>query len=179
MDTKSRWVLTGTAAIAWLVVASYGFNETKADDWPYTLYMLALIIGAAFVVVAAVAATQTAPRRRLRLAGLVVSGVGILSTIVAWALPLWMALLGIGLATLAAASGPRARRAVAVSAAGQALGFVALFAGIAAEIGETDEYGDYPAASGIALIVTAIVTIVALVDYAKGGESPVHEHVSA
>ena len=65
MDTKSRWVLTGTAAIAWLVVASYGFNETKADDWPYKLYMLALIIGAAFVVVAAVAATQTAPRRRL------------------------------------------------------------------------------------------------------------------
>jgi hypothetical protein len=181
MDTRTRWMLTAAAA-AWLVIAGFGVAETRTDDngWlPYTLYMLALIVGAALIVVAAASATQIgAQRRRLRIAGLVVSGVGILSTIVAGALPLWMALLGIGLTMLAAASGPRARRAVAVSAAGQALGIVALFAGIAAEIGETDEYGDYPAASGIALIVTAIVTIVALVDYAKGADSPVGERLS-
>jgi hypothetical protein len=45
---------------------------------------------------------------------------------------------------------------------------VALVAGIAAEVGSRDEYGDFPAAAGIALIVTAAVTVLALVDLTRG-----------
>ena len=37
-----------------------------------------------------------------------------------------------------------------------------MFAGIVAEVGRQDEYGDYPAAGGIALAVTATLTIIAL-----------------
>ena len=178
MDTKTRWTLTAAGAIAWLVVAGYGVLETKPEDnggWegPYTAYMLALVIGAALIVMtAAIATPPSVGRRRLRTAGLVVGGVGVLSTIVAWALPMWMTLLGIGLAMVAAAAGPRERRALFALAAAQALGFVALFAGIAAEVGETDSYGDYPAAGGIALVVTAVVTIAALVDYARSARTP-------
>jgi hypothetical protein len=182
METRTRWALTSVAAIAWALVAGYGYQSTKVDDGDsgagsYTLYMLALTIGAALIVAASARATQTAGRPRLRKAGLVVGGVGILATIVAWALPLWMTLLAVALTMVAVASGPRGRRAVAALAAGQVVGLVALFAGIAAEVGERDEYGDYPAAGGIALIVTAIVTIVALIELTRRSESPlVRQH---
>ena len=43
----------------------------------------------------------------------------------------------------------------------------ALFTGAAAEVGQPDDYGDYPAAGGIALIVTAVVTIGALMQLAR------------
>ena len=103
----------------------------------------------------------------MRTAGLIVSGVGVAATIVAWALPLWMTLLGVGLAMVASASAPRERRTVALLAAGQLIGMAALVAGIVAEVGQPDEYGDYPAAGGIALIVTAVVTIGALIELAR------------
>jgi hypothetical protein len=37
-----------------------------------------------------------------------------------------------------------------------------LFAAIAAEVGRQDEWGDYPAAGGIAVVVVAAITIMAL-----------------
>jgi len=57
-------------------------------------------------------------------------------------------------------------------AAGQLIGMAALFAGIAAEVSEPDSYGDYPAAGGIALIVTAALTIVALVELTRTPAPP-------
>jgi hypothetical protein len=47
-------------------------------------------------------------------------------------------------------------------AGAQLLGMAFLFAGMAAEVGRVDEYGDYPAAFGIGLAVTAVATIVSL-----------------
>ena len=172
MDTKTPRTLALVAIIPWLVVAGYGLRATKVDDgdgWegPYLVFAVALIVGALLVVVAAALLTQQGGRRRLRMAGLIVSGVGVAATIVAWALPLWMTVLGIGLAMVAAASAPRERRTVALLAAGQLIGMAALFAGIVAEVGQPDEYGDYPAAGGIALIVTAVVTIGALIELAR------------
>jgi hypothetical protein len=48
---------------------------------------------------------------------------------------------------------------VAALAAAQLLGLAALFIGITAEVGRVDEYGDYPAAFGIGLMVAAVATI--------------------
>jgi 4-amino-4-deoxy-L-arabinose transferase-like glycosyltransferase len=155
-----------------LVVAGYGYRSTHhddSDDWerPYALYTLGLVLGALLIVAAATSMTRQNARPRLRMVGLVICGLGVATTIVAWALPLWMTVLGAGLALLAIAAGPRQRRAVVALAGAQLAGLVALFAGIAAEVGQPDEYGDYPAAGGIALIVTAAVTVLALIDLAR------------
>jgi hypothetical protein len=97
----------------------------------------------------------------------VVSGLGVLASVVAWALPFWMTILGVGLAMVAYAAAPTARRAVALMAAGQLVGMATLFVGVIAEVGPTDSYGDYPAADGIALMVTAGLTIAGLVDLTR------------
>ncbi|MEO5841451.1 MAG: hypothetical protein ABIQ73_12405 [Acidimicrobiales bacterium] len=168
MTTGARRMLAAIAGLAWVAVAWYGYRATTVDDgegWegPYLVLTIGLIIGAVLSVMAAASLTQQGGRRRLRTAGLIVSGLGVATTLVAWALPVWMTVLGIGLAMVAFASNPRERKVVALLAAGQLVGLAALFAGIAAKVGETDSYGDYPAAGGIALIVTAALTIVALV----------------
>ena len=162
-------MLAVIAGLAWLVVAGYGYLSTRGEDrdGPYMALAIPLIVGAVLTVMAAAWVTQQGGRRRLRTAGLIVSAVGVVATLVAWALPLWMTVLGVGFAIVAFASAPRERRVVALLAAGQLIGMVALFAGIAAEVGEPDSYGDYPAAAGIALIVTAALTIVAMVELTR------------
>ena len=172
MTTGTRRTLAAIASLAWLAVAWYGYWEIKdsdGDGWegPYLVLTIGLIVGAMLAVMAAARLSKQGGRRRLRMAGLIVSAVGVVATLVAWALPLWMTVLGVGFAMVALASAPRERRVVALLAAGQLIGMAALFAGIAAEVGEPDSYGDYPAAGGIALIVTAALTIVALVELAR------------
>ena len=183
MTTGTWRTFVAFGGLAWLVVAVYGVLSSRVDDgdsWegPYLVFTAALMIGAVLVVGAAAMVTQNAERRRLRMAGLIVSGFGVALTLVAWAIPVWMTVLGVGLALIAGAAGPSARRAVAVLAAAQLVGLVALFVGIAIELGEADSYGDYPAAAGLALIVTAAFTIFAIVELMRGAETHVQNQTA-
>lgn len=167
MDTTRMRTLTLVAGLAWLVVAGYGLRSAivdDGDDWElaYMVFSVALLVGVALSVTVVGWSTSQSDRRRLRMAGLVVGAVGAAAAIIAWALPLWMTVLGVGFAMITVASGPRQRRAVALLAVGQLVGLAVMFAGIVAEVGRQDEYGDYPAAGGIALAVTATLTIIAL-----------------
>ena len=177
MATRAPRTLLGIAGVAWLVVAGYGVRTAIVDessDWEltYTVFSLALLVGAAASVRIAMLATRWSDRPRLRMAGLVVSGLGGAAALVAWALPLWMTILGVGFSMVAIASGPRQRWALALLAAGQLVGLMVLFAGIAAEVGRRDEWGDHPAAGGLALVVVAGITISAVFGLVKSNWRP-------
>ncbi len=174
MKSRTSQQLAIAGGLAWLGVAGYGIRELSNsgdDSWEvaYALFSVALVLGAGLSL-AAVALVSTGSRRpRLRIAGLVAGGLGCaLGLIAAWALPVWMTLLGVGFAIMAVASDPARRRALALLAGGQVLGIAVLITSIEAEVGRVDEYGDYPAAAGIALIFVAVVMIVALVELARG-----------
>jgi hypothetical protein len=150
------------------VIAAFGVRWVIVDDgdnWEsaYVAFSATLLVAAVltFVVVARVSASS--PRRRLRLAGLVICGVGVAASIVAWAYPLWMTVLGVGLATVASAAARRFQRTLLVLAAGQLIGLAVMIAGIEAELGRRDEWGDYPAASALGLATTAGTMIAGLV----------------
>lgn len=161
------------AGLGWLVVAGYGLRETMIDSddgWEvaYAVFSIALLVGAALSVASAALATGGSDRPRLRVAGLVVGGIGCaLAVVGAWALPAWMTLLGVGFALVAVAGGSGPRRALSVLATGQLLGIVALIVAIEAEVGARDSYGDYPAAGGIAVVLVAVMAIVAMVELAR------------
>ena len=168
MTTNNMKVLAVAAGVAWLIVAGYGAWTSivdEGDSWQatYTVFSVALLVAAAATIGLAAQATRGSSRSVLRRVGLGVGGLGILSAIVAWAVPLWMTILGVAFVIVAIASGPQVRRAVTLLAAGQLVGIAVLLALLAAEVGRVDEYGDHPAAGGIAIVVTAAVTIAALV----------------
>lgn len=173
MSTRTMQRLALAAGVGWVVVAGYGVREAMVDDdtgWQvaYGVFAIALLVGAFLSVAAAAMATGASGRPRLRMAGLIVGGLGcVLAIVGAWALPAWMTLLGVGFAMVAVASGPGPRRALSVLAAGQFIGIVVLIFGIEAEVGRRDGYGDYPAAGGIALVFVAAVAVVALVELAR------------
>lgn len=176
MTKTTMRTMTLVAALAWLVVAGYGLRSglvDEGDGWrvTYTIFNLALLVGMIIGLGLAAWATQGSVRPRLRTAGLVVCGVGFVASVVgAWALPLWMTLLSAGLLMMTIAAAPRVRRAVALLAAGQLVGMAVLFVGLILEVGRRDDYGDHPLAGGIALVVTAAITVVALFDLMKTSE---------
>lgn len=160
--------MTLAAVIAWLVVGVAGIIDgfvDYGDGWavPYTTFALALAVGAALSLAVGAQATRESARPRLRIAALAVCALGaVLSFIGAWALPLWMAILGAGFGLLAASANPAQRRPLALLGAGQLAAIAVLIVGIEAQVGRVDEYGDYPLAGGIAVLVVAATAIVAL-----------------
>jgi len=162
-------MLISLAAVAWIVVGGYGVWEIVAEDsgedWetPYAIFSIALLLGTLLAVAAVWIASRHGGRSPMRRVGLGVCAVAVLSTVAAWALPLWMTLSAVGYALIAAAGVPPWRRAVALLSAAQALGMAALFLGIAVEVGRQDEYGDHPVAFGIGTLATAVATVGALV----------------
>jgi hypothetical protein len=160
--------MTLVAGAAWLVIAGSELIHGLVDygeawEAPYIVFVLALVVGATLTIAVGAEATVVSTRPKLRMAGLAVSALGVVASFaVAWALPLWMTILGAGFALLAAAAGPAQRRPLAVLAAGQLAGIAVLIAGLEIGIGRADEYGDHPLAGGVALVVVAATAIVAL-----------------
>jgi hypothetical protein len=168
MSRSAARRMTLAAAIAWLIVGATGMIDgfvDYGDDWhmPYTVFMLALVVAATLSVALGAEATRGCARPRLRMAGLAVSALGAVAAVVgAWALPLWMTILGAGFGLLAAAADPTQRRPLALLAAGQLAAIAVLIIGIEAKVGRVDEYGDYPLAGGIAVVLVGATAIVAL-----------------
>lgn len=182
MTTQQMRRLVVVGGTAWVVVAGYGLREALSDNddgWEvaYMIYTVALVLAAASTIALAALASRQSQRPRLRVAGLVVSGLGCAIALVgAWALPAWMTLLGVGLALLAVASGTAGGRPLTILAGAQFVAIVVLIASIEAEVGRRDEYGDYPSASGIALVVVAglmVAGIVGLMRAADRFDAPV------
>lgn len=179
MPTDAVRTLTSFAALAWIVVGGYGLwgilAEDSGDSWqtPYLIFAIALFLGAALAVAAIWSVSRRDERSLTRAIGLGVCVVGLLSTLVAWALPLWMTLLAIGFSVVAVSGQRPWRRSVAFLAGAQLLGMAALFVGMAAEVGRRDEYGDHPVAFGIGIVVTSGATLVALFQLARSIDATV------
>jgi hypothetical protein len=81
-----------------------------------------------------------------------------------------MTLLGAGFALVGVAAGSVHGRLLAVLAAAQLIAIAVLVGGIEAEVGRRDEWGDYPAAGGIALVVVASITVVAILTLTRNAD---------
>jgi hypothetical protein len=158
------------AAASWLVVGAYGMHEaTDTDGWlqSYGVFATALVVAVTLTVWTVTWSAPRPQRRRLHHAGVAVIGFAAVASLVAWALPLWMTAIAIGAALVAAASSHGDRAPYAALAAGPVVGMIALIVGVEAQVGRRDDYGDYPSAAGISLIVTAAIMIASLIVLAR------------
>ena len=160
MTTNTLRNLRLAAGAAWLVVGACGVRAlmvNEGEDWelPYNVFALALLVGAVLTVVLLTAATGDAARPRLRVIGLAATVLGTAASFIAWALPVWMTVLGAGFALLAASSPLPLRRTVGLLAAGQLAGIATQFGCLAFGVSED-------VASDLALVVTGAVMALAL-----------------
>lgn len=167
--------LIAVAGAAWLLVAASGVwsAAVEGEEWvaPYTAFMLSLIVAAIVSVSVVARSTRGARHPWLRIVGLVVAGLGCLMSVVAWAMLVWMFLLGSGFALIALSTRPPMRRAVACLSVAQLVGIPAFIAVTEIEVGTADSYGDFPAADAIALVITVGVTVLGLTLLSKYGET--------
>lgn len=105
-------------AVLWLATAGVSrlrYLYADGEDWelPYAVFSIVLLIAAAATTLTVVRYTSKLNGHRApRIAAIVLALVGVASTIMAWAFPLWAVLLAAGFAALAATGSRHARGAL-------------------------------------------------------------------
>lgn len=171
MPTKFTHTAGGFAFVSSLLwIAALGvfaLGDRVADDWDLPVYLVwaALItLAGASLMVTAVGLRELYPRRRgWALSGIIILGVGVaIGGLMTWAVPLWMAVEGIGLLILVAACRPITLGS-AVLGIGMPLGVAVFFVLDALQVGAVDQYGDYPAAWQGGLATGALIVAAGLI----------------
>jgi len=156
----------------WLVAtSSYLFTEIF-DNWDNIDYY----IFSASILAAGVLGllTMVGVSKRLGglgavgMAGLVITGIGVVASMVAWALPFWMGIQGVGMllfgiSVLQRGIAPK-WSTVAVSS-GFVLGVIVWIVGTASEWGEADEWGDYPVAWTSSVVAGLVIVAAGLIGW--------------
>jgi hypothetical protein len=158
----------GTAA---LVIYSDFFSGEGDDAWQvFYLVFSVLVLGAG--ILGLLAAIGVSKRHgglgTLGMVGLVITGVGVLASVIAWAVPLWMGLQGVGLLILGIVvwgRGIAPKWGTAFVAAGFPIGIITFTVAVAAELGDRDEYGDYPQAWGLGTAVGVSLVAIGLIGW--------------
>ena len=104
----------------------------------------------------------------LGMAGLALTALGVAFSLLAWAIPFWMGLQGIGLLLfgIAVLRSDRAPRwSTVLASAGFILGVIAFFVLTELEVGDPDSYGDYPVAWGVSLVAGTVIVSLGLIGW--------------
>lgn len=178
MDRNSVRMVVAGAILGWIGVGAYGVwqiaDQESGEGWerPYLMFAVALILATALTLVAGWKASCDSARPMLRRFGIGVGALALASALtVAWALPLWMTLIAVSLAMFAVAAPRDLRPTLGVVVAAQIAGMAAMYVAVIAEVGRQDSYGDYPAAFGVGLVVTAAVSALGLATFARAGST--------
>jgi hypothetical protein len=159
----------GSAAI--VLYSGFFTDESDGDIWQdiYLVFSV-LVLGAG--ILGLLAAIGVSKRHgglgTLGTVGLVITGVGVLTSVIAWAIPLWMGLQGLGLLILGIVvwgRGMAPKWSTAFVAAGFPIGIVTFTVAVAAKLGERDEYGDYPQAWGLGTAVGVSLVAIGLIGW--------------
>lgn len=191
--TKSAGAIAITSAAAWIVgliaiAVSSGLPDAVGVDPDQfvsngqTLFFMLGAISLLAAGVSMVVAMVGLYRRHgslgiLGIGGLGITALGAAALLVAWAFPLWMTLIGLGVLMFAVALlrldvAPRVW--TLVWGGGMTLGAITWYVLRWMEVGQPDQWGDYPLATAIALPVGVIIMAVGLAGVGRwlGGEEP-------
>ena len=163
----------GTMALGasglWLAVLAFFWLEQNVNESDNTLYFIWTVIilaAGALTFVATFALRQRHETSgRLGTVGLVVLGAGVLVGIVAWAIPGWMLIQGVGMLLIFLAIRPTGlapRRPSLAYGSGMLIGVAVYGVLTLMKVGTSDQYGDYPVAWGAGITVGLIIVAAGL-----------------
>lgn len=148
--TRRAGTFAFIAAGAWLAAAgAYALEAIFADQWQvyYGVFSALILVGGVFTLLTMVGiGKRLGGLGALGIVALSIAGLGVAASLVAWAVPFWMGLQGIGYLIFASAVRSRdtaPRPSTLAVASGFILGVAVFLIADFAKIGWTDSYGDY------------------------------------
>ncbi len=174
VPTKNT-IRAGTFALAsaalWITAAAVIFSVGGSEDWQgaYLVFSIAVLAAGVLGLLAAVGVSKRlGGLGTTGMIGLVTTGVGVVASVIAWAVPFWMGLQGIGLLVLGIAvlrSGIAPKWSTMFVSSGFLIGVITFIAARAAELGDQDEWGDYPDALWAGLIVGVVIMAIGMIGW--------------
>ena len=158
----------------WLISAvAYWRMTAVSDEWqaPYAVFSVSIIIAGVLGLVAMMGVGK-------RLGGLGTGGmvgmsivsVGIVASLLAWAVFMWMAVQAVGFIIFGVAalrSGVAPRVATVAVSSGLAIGFIVFVVANVLEVGALDSHGDRPVAWAMGAITGIVILAVGLIGWGK------------
>jgi hypothetical protein len=180
--TKSAGVFAIVSAVAWIIglvaiAIAAGLPEATGvdpDQFVANSQTIFFIIGATSLLAAGVLmfVTMIGLYRRhgslgiFGIGGLGVTGLGVVTLLIAWAFPLWMTLIGLGVLLFAISLLRRdvsPRLWTVVWGGGMAVGAITWYVLRWLEVGDRDQWGDYPLAVAFALPIGVVIMAIGLI----------------
>ena len=155
------------ASVLWAAaVAVYWLADDSDNTSAYLVWSAIILVASALTFVATLGLRQRhGTLGRLGTVGLVILGFGVVFSIIAWAAPFWMAVRGVGMLFVALAAMPLRvvpRLPMIAYGSGMLLGAITFVIAREMEVGSVDQYGDYPLALAIGLVVGLGITAAGL-----------------
>ena len=173
--------LAGIAAsVLWVAaVAIFWIGQDFDNTSVYLIWTSSILAGGGLTAWATLGFRQRlGGLGRLGLAGFVILVIGVVLSFISWAIPLWMAMQGVGMLFISLAALPTGiapKPATAAYGSGMLLGLVTFVVLRALEVGPVDEWGDYEVAWQGGLTVGLLVTAAGILGLGLWlrGEEPV------
>ena len=175
--TQRAGTISIVAGALWLLAATVymlsRINDIRSGDGWQTYYTIffATILGASLLTVLVMwlgIHKRSGGLGVLGFVGLAVTGLGVVATLLAWAVFLWMAILAVGLAVFGIAvlrAGVAPTWPTVLVSTGFIIGFTAFVALNALELGPADSFGDHPIAWGISGTIGMVIVAIGLVGW--------------
>jgi hypothetical protein len=177
-NTIRAGTISLVAAGLWLIAAVTYFLMILRDDdqgngWQvyYAIFSAALLAAGVLTVLTMIGVSRRSGGLGIAgMIGLVIAGLGVASSILAWAIPMWMGLLGIGLLVFGGAAlnnGTAPKRSTLLASSGFIIGVITFTILNLAKVGPVDSYGDRPVAWGIGGATGMIIVALGLIGWGQ------------
>jgi hypothetical protein len=176
VPTKNT-IRAGTLALAsaalWFAAAAIIFFTTfrNDDEWQaaYLVFSIAVLAAGVLGLLAAIGVSKRlGGLGATGMIGLVITGLGVVASILTWAVYFWMTLQGIGLLVLGIAilrSGIAPKWSTMFVSSGFLVGIITWIVADAAGLGGLDEWGNYQEAVWLSLIVGAVIVAIGMIGW--------------
>jgi hypothetical protein len=180
--TKSAGLLAIVSAVAWIIglaaiAIAAGLPEATGVDpdqfvangqtLSFIVGSMSLLSAGAFMFVAMIGLYRRhGSLGILGIVGLGITGLGVVTLLIAWAFALWMTLIGVGVLLFAISLLRRdlsPRLWTVVWGGGMAVGAITWYVLRWLEVGDRDQWGDYPLAVAFALPIGVIIMAIGLI----------------
>jgi hypothetical protein len=148
-------------------------DDDQGNGWQvyYAIFSAALLAAGVLTVLTMIGVSRRSGGLGIAgMIGLVIAGLGVASSILAWAIPMWMGLLGIGLLVFGGAAlnnGTAPKRSTLLASSGFIIGVITFTILNLAKVGPVDSYGDRPVAWGIGGATGMIIVALGLIGWGQ------------